>query len=137
MRPIKLFILFIAICMASMPELADAANLKGCVPNGSIILQRHGGRYPNKRPNAPSRQMIYCTYEGEILTMDFAIPEGICEVDITDLYTGITMCYSIDSSELTAYVYIGTIGEFSIEVLTEKGNAYIGIFTSEEYNVEP
>jgi len=129
---IKLFIFFLAICMASTPELADAANSKGYVSNGShIILQRHGGRYPNKRPNAPSRQIISCTYESETLTMNFAIPEGLCEVAITELSTGITMCYSVDSSELTASICVGAIGESSIEVLTEGGNTYIGILTFE------
>lgn len=135
MKPVKLLMLLLCVCALTSSFMAEAADTKKIVYSGTqIILQRHGGRYPNKRPNAPSRQMIVCAYDGDAITMSFAIPEGLCEVYLTNLNTGQTSSYSVDSSELSATFIVGTIEDSSIEVITEYGNSYCGILSDEEYN---
>ncbi len=51
----------------------------------------------------------------------------MCDVYLTEISTGMTEVYSIDSSDLTASVYVGTIESLSIEIVTEQGHSYVGI----------
>lgn len=64
--------------------------------------------------------------------MSFVLPEGLCDIYITDLNTGQTILYNVDSSDLSAVFIVGDIEESSIEVITEYGNSYSGILSDEE-----
>lgn len=129
MQPIKLFILFLTICLCSFAETSSSND---CVPYGTqIILNKKYDRVPNKRPKSPSLQIISCTYDTECLTLEFTVSEGMVEVNIIELNSGIITSYSVDSSELRATFYIGIIKESSIEVTTEEGNTYIGTISNQ------
>ncbi|WP_304522629.1 hypothetical protein [Bacteroides acidifaciens] len=133
MKPVKLLTLILYVFAFTSSFMAEAADTTKSVSRGSqIILQKHGGRYPNKRPNAPSRQIIVCAYDGDAITMSFVLPEGLCDIYITDLNTGQTILYNVDSSDLSAVFIVGDIEESSIEVITEYGNSYSGILSDEE-----
>ncbi|MBP3535952.1 MAG: hypothetical protein J6J93_00240 [Muribaculaceae bacterium] len=73
--------------------------------------------------------MITCIYDDGELTFDFVVPEGMCDVVLTES-SGATMSYTIDSSELTATVFVGTITESEVELTTENGNTYSGTFST-------
>lgn len=133
MKPVKLLTLILYVFAFTSSFMAEAADTTKSVSRGSqIILQKHGGMYPNKRPNAPSRQIIVCAYDGDAITMSFVLPEGLCDIYITDLNTGQTILYNVDSSDLSAVFIVGDIEESSIEVITEYGNSYSGILSDEE-----
>lgn len=111
--------------------MANAVEKQKTVPNGTTIsLNKGRGKSRPNRPGMPSRQMITCIYDGGELTFDFVVPEGMCDVVLTES-SGATMSYTIDSSELTATVFVGTISESEIELTTENGNTYSGILTAE------
>ncbi len=95
-----------------------------------IILEKSSGN-KNKRPAAPSRQMVQCYYDGESIVIDFNFPEGECLVTVTDLYTGYPQSHTIDSSENDIEIYVGDINESSIEISTEYGHNYSGILSAE------
>ncbi len=128
MKPLKIFTLILTVGILSVPLMSGAAGESRPVSNGSrILLQRHSSRNPHMRPNAPSRQLIDCTYNEGLLTFNFTFSEGMCDVYLTEISTGMTEVYSIDSSDLTASVYVGTIESLSIEIVTEQGHSYVGI----------
>ena len=129
MKHLKLFILLIILCFCSFTEFADTVNKTKSVPDGTTIVL-NGDKKPIKRPQMPSRQMITCIYDDGELTFDFVLPEGMCDVVLTES-SGAAMSYTIDSSELTATVFVGTISESEIELTTENGNTYFGILTAE------
>lgn len=132
MKKLKLFTLLLAVGLSTVMFFTEATSRKRNVPNGTtIILGNIGGKLPNGRPGMPSRQIINCTYDSGELTIDFTIPEGMCEVLLTET-SGMTMSYTVDSSNLTATVYVGTISESEIELSTESGNIYSGTLTYEE-----
>ena len=98
---------------------------RASIPTVSTVL--NGSRNPHRRPSAPSRKLIWCNYDGESITVDFASPEGVCSVYITDLNTNVVKSYSIDSSELSVSFYVGAITRCAVEIATENGNSYTGI----------
>lgn len=132
MKNLKLITLLFAVGLSAALFFAEATNKTRNVPNGTTItLGNAGGKSPNGRPRIPSRQIINCTYDSGELTIDFTIPEGMCEVLLTEA-SGMTISYTVDSSNLTATIYVGTISESEIELSTESGNIYSGTLTYEE-----
>lgn len=114
-----------------MTFFADAVEKTKTVSDGtSITLNDDRGKPRPNRPKTPARQIITCIYNNGELTIDFVMPEGMCEVMLTE-NAGAAMSYTIDSSDLTATVFVGTIGESEIELTTENGNTYTGILTAE------
>ena len=129
MKSIKLYTLLFAICCSCFTEMVFAVEKTKTVPNGTTIVLGGGIKTRPGRPKMPSRQMITCIYDGDELTFDFVVPEGMCDVVLTES-SGATMSYTIDSSELTATVYVGTLSESEVELTTENGNTYSGTFST-------
>ena len=77
------------------------------------------------RPKAPTRQQIECTYADGSLYFLFAIPEGECQLSMTDLSTG-EVVYTDFDSEAPEPVYIGYHESGEIYISTESGNTYSG-----------
>ena len=132
MKSNTVFTLILSMCLYISPLMAYAGDTDGNVSTGSSAELRPKVKkgFP-QRPGMPSRQMIVCTYNGEELMFDFTLSEGLCEVTLTDLNTSMSRYYTIDSSELSASIYVGTIGESEIEISTELGNTYTGNLLSE------
>ncbi len=83
------------------------------------------------RPKAPSRQVVTCAYDGEYLMFDFVVPEGECDVVVTEWFSNAQQSYTIDSSILTADIHVGELYESTVTVTTEKGNVYTADLTAE------
>jgi len=131
MAHVKVFIAFLFFSLIySMPIVSEAGNTDSQAANGTYILKQSNRRQPNNRPNAPSRQIVQCTYNGEIITLYFAISEGECEVQLTDLNSGNITNYYVDSSELATDIYVGSIEESYITILTDCGNIYYGVISN-------
>ncbi len=77
------------------------------------------------RPKTPSRQRILCTYENGSLYFQFAIPEGECQLTVTDMTTGFARQYVFDSSA-DAAINVGTLTQAHIEISTANGHEYEG-----------
>lgn len=77
------------------------------------------------RPKAPSMQNVMCEYDDGFLTFEFAYPEGVCELQLTDLSTGEMVVEYFDSA-VTEPVYVGYHSTASLTVSTENGNTYTG-----------
>ena len=132
MKTNRLFLLFIATCVSVLSIVAVAANENGTLPNGTVItLGPKGGINPIKRPKIPSPQIVECMYDSGVLTIDFAIPEGICNITVSDITSGHVTRQTFDSSDLTVHVVTGPLSESIVEIITEKGNTYCGVLTSE------
>lgn len=95
--------------------------------NNETTLTNSNKKNVSNRPHVPNRQIITCVYDGEDICLEFAYSEGICDVYLTDAYTGETQCFSIDSSELSVVICVGEIGESYITLITENGNTYEGV----------
>lgn len=83
------------------------------------------------RPKAPSRQVVTCFYDGLYLCFDFVVPEGECNVTVTEWYSNAVQNYTIDSSELSADIYVGELYESTVTVTTANGNTYTAELTAE------
>lgn len=128
----KIFIFLLVVCVSSTINIADATDKATTLPNGiTTTLGNKGVKQRPHRPGMPSRQIINCTYDCGELTIDFTVPEGMCEVVLTE-NTGMAFQYTVDSSELTATIFVGPIGESEIELTTESGNVFSGVLTSDE-----
>lgn len=91
-----------------------------------IILKRENANNHKRRPNAPNRQYIDCTYNEGHLHINFTIPEGECTCYITDIINNHTYSYYFDSSELFIDIEINDIIDFNVEITTGNGNVYNG-----------
>ena len=132
MKPSRFLTFIIGVVMCSFSMIAEAANENGTVTNGtSIILRPDLGNNPTTRPKIPSPQSVECMYDSGVLTIDFVIPEGVCNITISDLTSGHVTRQTIDSSDLTVHVVTGPLSESIVEIITEKGNTYCGVLTSE------
>ena len=78
-----------------------------------------------KRPKLPTRQIIQCIYQNGSLNFQFAIPEGECQLTVTDMTTGFSRQYVFDSSA-DATVYVGALTQAHIEISTANGHEYEG-----------
>ena len=83
------------------------------------------------RPKAPSRQVVTCFYDGQYLCFDFVVPEGECDVTVTEWFSNAVQNYTIDSSELSADVYVGELYESTVTITTANGHTYTADLTSE------
>lgn len=79
----------------------------------------------SNRPKVPSRQQISCFYENGSLKFQFVIPEGECQLTVTDMTTGFARQYVFDSSA-AATVYVGVLTQAHIEISTANGHEYEG-----------
>ena len=91
---------------------------------GDVILNPKNPTNPD-RPKLPNRQQIECVYQSGSLKFSFAIPEGECQLTVTDMTTGFSRQYVFDSSA-EATVYVGTLTQAHIEISTANGHEYEG-----------
>ncbi len=103
-------------------EKAAAVTQKALKPVKSSV---------SARPRVPSRQVVTCAYDGEYLMFDFVVPEGECNVVVTEWFSNAQQSYTIDSSTLTADIHVGELYESTVTVTTEKGNVYTADLTAE------
>lgn len=89
-----------------------------------IIVSRSKRTGGSKRPKAPSAQYISCVYGDGYVSIDFAIPEGLVEMTLTDA-SGSCSYYEFDSSA-PADIFVGYHNEAYIELTTAKGYSYEG-----------
>ena len=92
--------------------------------DNTIELKDHKHN-PSGRPKAPSRQRISCHYTNGMLYIQFAVPEGNCELTVIDTENGDSQIYYFDSS-VGAFINIGKLSSFELYITTEKGNSYFG-----------
>lgn len=115
--------------------LMSAAELKDRKPvsktNSERIILTPAKDSVALRPKAPSRQVVTCAYDGEYLMFDFVVPEGECDVVVTEWFSNAQQSYTIDSSILTADIHVGELYESTVTVTTEKGNVYTADLTAE------
>lgn len=91
----------------------------------SIVIYDKKEKNEPVRPKAPSRQRIQCAYENGCLSFSFAIPEGECQLTVTDVTTGFARQYVFDSSA-DATINVGTLTQAHIEISTANGHEYEG-----------
>ena len=116
-----------AILMLSLAEEASSAPQTTVdTSESTIILRRKAYNNHNKR-KIPDRQYIGCTFNGEVISLCFGIPEGECLGYITDLRTNQSFTYSFNSSQSVVDIELeNIIDTIYIEFTTERGNTYCG-----------
>lgn len=121
--------IFIILTMLAVPTLAAADQKSGgSKPRPPITLEKKLGHGHMNRPKAPDRQSITCVYDGMSMELEFIISEGISTLTVTD-ETPQCLTYTIDTSILNVSVPVGSLsGSISIELDTERGNHFTGIF---------
>lgn len=77
------------------------------------------------RPKAPSMQYVECWYGEGVLSFDFNVSEGMCNLSVADRKTGFVYNCVFDSSEHTE-VYVGNLEHADITITTALGHTYIG-----------
>lgn len=121
------------IVLTSAFLIADMATVKAADSNNPPtpinppreIIIKSWKNPTSLRPKAPTRQQIECTYADGSLYFLFAIPEGECQLSMTDLSTG-EVVYTDFDSEASEPVYIGYHESGEIYISTESGNTYSG-----------
>ena len=91
-----------------------------------VVLVKTSRGSSEKRPKAPDRQQVTCAYDGEVMSFNFAIPEGMATLSITDDSLQV-LTYEVDTTPLEVYVTTGALsGIVYIELESEKGNTFSG-----------
>ncbi len=127
---IKIFLLVTLMLSISIPLFGDENNTD--TSNSQVIvisLKKDRGEIIGRRPNAPSRQVVMCTYNEGIVSMSFVMSEGECKVIFSDLDSGHSQTCYVDSSDLIIEFETIPVENFSIEVFTENGGHYYGSST--------
>ena len=77
------------------------------------------------RPRTPSMQEVTCSYMDGYVCFDFAIPEGICDMVLTDLRSGETISATFDSESIEP-IYVGVHETAEVSVTTANEHTYCG-----------
>ena len=118
----KIVLVLMTIMLLQLPLLSQSVNVNG---NDAMPVTIKELKSSNSRPKAPSMQFIECWYGDGVLSFDFNIPEGICNLSVTDKKSGFVYNYVFDSSEHTE-VYVGELECADITITTALGHTYIG-----------
>lgn len=118
----KIVLVLMTIMLLQLPLLSQSVNVNG---NDAMPVTIKELKSSNSRPKAPSMQFIECWYGDGVLSFDFNIPEGICNLSVTDKKSGFVYNYIFDSSE-HAEVYVGNLEHADITITTALGHTYIG-----------
>ncbi len=118
----KIVLVLMTIMLLQLPLLSQSVNVNG---NDAMPVTIKELKSSNSRPKAPSMQFIECWYGDGVLSFDFNIPEGICNLSVTDKKSGFVYNYVFDSSEHTE-VYVGNLEHADITITTALGHTYIG-----------
>lgn len=89
---LKVIFVTITILICFSKESISASN-KSPMPRTEVRIL-HKKFNSTKRPKAPSMQHIDCFYENGDFTIQFNIPEGNCQMTVTDLTSGLAFMYS-------------------------------------------
>ena len=117
------FIGMLSICSVSLAE--PTQQTEQTQPQ-TVILVKNNKDTHIKRPKAPDRQQVICAYDGEMICLNIAIPEGMATLSVTDESMKV-LTYEIDTTPLDICVTTGAlIGNVYIELETEKGNIFTG-----------
>lgn len=109
---------FLPVCDMAADNSSGNSNVHGkfrLMPKTSTV----------GRPKAPSMQSVMCEYYDGIMTFEFAIPEGECQLMLSDSSTGEVVVEYFDSA-VSEPVYVGYHRTASLTVNTENGNTYTG-----------
>ena len=106
------------------PESPGAGGTGGYQPI-VILLPPRNSKETGYRPKAPSMQHITCMYYDGTLTFEFAIPEGECQLILSDLSTGEIVAADFDSA-MSEPVYVGYHSTASLTVTTANGHTSTG-----------
>lgn len=125
-RQLAIALVFLLSCISSLSLFAD--NEPEGVDPGSEYPSTPltPPKNPGGKPKMPSRQVVWCSYDGENIVLEFAYPEGMCDVMIMELSTNFTQYHTIDSSELLSSIYIGELNDSFVTVTTSAGHTYCG-----------
>ena len=119
----KLLFIITLTSIWGVATYADNANPTEGKDVKPIVLRP---KHPiNHRHNAPSRQQVSCVYYDGTLTFEFAIPEGKCQLILSDLSTGEIVAADFDSA-MSEPIYIGYHSTASLTVTTANGHTYTG-----------
>lgn len=115
------------ILSISFVILSTLTTLGETIPSGRpvLILKPRDPVSQQNRPKSPSRQEVTCLYIEDSLYINFAIPEGECDLYLYDLTTGETISATFDSYE-SEPIYIGYHNSAEITINTQSGNSYTG-----------
>lgn len=120
----KKFITNLILILFLGSSVASSENL--ILPSStSIVIHDKKEKDTPIRPKSPSRQMIQCIYQDGQLSFSFAIPEGECQLTVTDMTTGFARQYVFDSSAEVS-VNVGALTQAHIEISTANGHEYEG-----------
>lgn len=129
MKQIKFFLLMMLL---SSQSLLLAENPTPSKPKENLIILRQDGKSNHKRrPRCPSRQVVYCSYDGESVQLNFAYSEG--SIDIYVENGGNIVSYTdVCSEDLEFVCYVGMMtGSINISVETDNDNTYVGTLIGE------
>lgn len=114
--------------LATMPMIMQAhPSADSRKPRPPIILEKNNSNGQTKRPQAPDRQMVTCSYDGTGLMLTLKIPEGIATFTVSDEKMN-DWTYTIDTSEIEIYVNIEPLsGNITLQLDTERDNHFFGI----------
>lgn len=128
MKSFKSILTIFIACLCNFTIHADLSTTGENEPSKTTTtLHKRNDRNPNKRPHAPDKQIVYCTYDGNVLTICFKEAEGICHATLTETNSTVTTYHTFDSSLLNIHYFINTSEDISIEISTGKNNTYTGI----------
>lgn len=95
-------------------------------PEGRVVvLKRTPTNDKFKHKRMPSKDDIYCWYDNNELYLEFSIALGLCEIELKESNSNLTISETFDS-EMPVAIYIGEVQCLSITVTSENGNVYFG-----------
>ncbi len=123
MNDMKKALVYLVLMLALLPMDMSAQSCSESSSKAQVMIRDK--RDTLGRPKAPSMQSIECWYGDGILSFDFAISEGMCNLCVADKDTGFVTNYVFDSSD-HAEVFIGNVKNAAITITTSSGHTYIG-----------
>lgn len=97
MKSILFSLSLICVSISSFGQAQTNPSLNNQQGNTSVYrtsIGLHGKHNTKGCPKAPSMQHIDCFYENGDFTIQFNIPEGNCQMTVTDLSSGLVFMYS-------------------------------------------
>lgn len=114
------------ILLSSYLFLQAENSTSGKPERNVIILQRDGKSNHKNRPRCPDRQVVYCSYDGEFIRLNFVFSEGSIDIHLENNGDMIHIP-AFDSEGMEYESYVGFMsGSININVETEYGNCYTG-----------
>ncbi len=113
--------------LLSDPAFAQTNSQTGTTTPVVIPINRKDLPDKTDRPKSPSRQYINCVYTDGCITVSFLFPEGEATMSVTDLTTGSSSQYMLETSEAIE-IYTGILPAAYIYIGTEQGHSYEGEF---------